>query len=59
MWKSRVLKHTVHVANGKNFKKTQEVPKNATRPAYNADEAAVKAWRKSNLPISVQKYDTR
>jgi hypothetical protein len=22
MWKSRVLKHTVHVANGKNFKET-------------------------------------
>jgi hypothetical protein len=43
----------------KTSKKQQEVPKNATRPAYNADEAAVKAWRKSNLPISVQKYDTR
>lgn len=59
MWKSRVLKHTVHVANGKNFKETEKVPKNATSQAYNAFEATVEARRKSKFLISAQKFDTR
>lgn len=59
MWKSRVLKHTVHGANGKNFKLMQEVPKNATSNAYNVFEVVVEARRKSKLLIFAQKYDTR
>lgn len=59
MWKSRVLKHTVHVANGKNFKEALKVPKNAPRLAYTAFESASLTRRKSNLLIFDQKYDTR